>query len=446
MPSVNDFVAAYGAEEGVQKFQAFSAAVEVSEVAYGWRTTHADDIAATLEQYTPTSTGPDAAVEIKRFETLQAAAMQTIKARNADPAGYAFSVFPEMQAAWEDIEDDPSKFSAALTQMAEAQAVLGIEEMALLPDQMSDNVAATFNNKELSSEERVGSVAQIVMATPDEEQQAAIFDQLVASGVPAYTRGAMDALARGDTGAANRLFRAAMVDPKDLPGQLPDNIKPSHVNERIQALMFDENRIGDILYGISDGTAENFDQASIDATLIERAVKLRLIDGSANGVDDAVSLTIKDMFGDMKVVTGHGGFFGVRRRSNSANLKIVIPSEADETELRQGFNALLQTVRASIFDDLSGELSSVPGQTSDLAIMERSIEQRTETILNEGYFTMRGDDYVFIDPMTGQAIPDEDGGDLVFTNEQVLQAGVEEEVRVDSIRSGGTPIVDEPEL
>ncbi len=423
IPSAEDFVAAYGAAEGIDRYKKFDASVEVAEKAYGLRTMNNDDIAALVEASMPTATGDMAQIEAAKFDTLSAAAKQVLEEREKDPAAYAMKVFPGVQAAWENAGDDPVKFSQAISMMTLAQEQLGIENPQLLPTEIAKNAADTFNNVELSTGERVGAVTYLPLATNNPAQQEAIYDQLVAQGVPPMTRGAMAALSRGDVAAAQYLFKAALIDPDKTGLKLPDNIKGADITTRINEKLYDTNQIGDVLYGLSDGTAENFQRLSTDGALIERAVKLRLMDGSARNLDEAVDMVSRDMFGDVEVVTG-------RSAGGSANVKIVLPKGTDPQPLVDGFTALRPVVGDAIMADLTpsmvGALAGMGGEAgTEAAVMQQARDQRVSQILEEGYFTSSGDGFVFVDANTGQSVPNPSGGGpLIFSREDVMQSSV----------------------
>lgn len=426
MPMAEDFVQAYGAAEGIELFKAFDASVDVAENAYAMRTLPADDILAMVEDATPTSAGDMAQVETQRFETVSQAAATVIKAREEDPAGYTLNAFPSVAAAWEDIGDDPDKFAGALSAMAAAQQQLGIDDMRLLPKKMADGAAAMFNNAELSLEERIGAVTGLALATQDEDQQAAIFSQLVDAGVPVHAQGAMAALSRGDTKAAGFLFRAAVTDPDKLPGKLEESTP--NINLAIQELLFDENSIGDVIYGVTNGTAENYERLAADTTLIQRAVKLRLLDNSANSLEEAVRLTAKDMWGDVDVVTGKGW-------GDQAGLKITVPKGTDTRPLHRGFDALLATAEDAMRADMVRDVADAPTSTGEAQILKASIDNYVEEALAEGYFTNAGNgSFTFIDPYTGTSIDGPDGEPMTFTMEEVLEAGAVAEAASEVLR------------
>ena len=105
IPVVDDFVHAYGAAEGVERFKTFQSSVEAAELAYGMRTMSAGDIADTVEAARPTATGDMAATEVKKFQAVTAAAQSIIEQRKADPAGYVMQTFPNVGEAWGAVMD-----------------------------------------------------------------------------------------------------------------------------------------------------------------------------------------------------------------------------------------------------------------------------------------------------------------------------------------------------
>lgn len=417
LPTAEDYVAAYGFAEGIERYKAFDASVDVANKAYGMRTMSSQDIAAMVEAATPTSTGDMAAIEQKSFETLSAAAQSVLKQREEDPVAYAVQTYPAVADAWAEAQEskDPAKFSQAIARTALAQEVLGIANPQLLPKEMAKATVDAFNNIELPQNERINAAVATVFATGDEGQQEAIYRQLVSAGMPRTTQAAMAALSRGDTAAAEYLFKASMFNPKDFPGKIPES--DANIGQRISEKLLDDNQIGDVVYGLSDGTADNYQRLADDGALMTNAVKLRLLDGSASSLEQAIDMTARDMWGDVEVVTGksYGGGAGV---------KVLMPKGEDKTVMLDGFNALLPTIGDAIMADLTPSMASTVNTAGEAAIMSTARDLRVSTILSEGYFTAQGNDaYVFIDSMTGQPVPDPSGdGPLTFSRDAVLDA------------------------
>lgn len=417
MPVVEDFVEAYGAAEGIERWKAFDAAVDTAEATFGMRTMPADEIADLVESATPRQGGDMAAVEQKRFETLHAAAAATLEARKKDPAGYVIEVFPGVAKAWEAVSDNPTDsnaLAAAYTATATAQQSLGID-LELMPKAQADAIAAAFNNVDMPEDQRIKALTDTLFATKDETHQAALFEQLVKSGLPRTVAGALGALERNDQGASVRLFRAALLDPDKMPGQPKETDKD--IALRMQEKLFDEGQIGNVLYGITAGRAENYQRFIDDGTLLTNAVKMRLVDGSAQNLDQAIDLAAKDLYGDVRVHTGKP--FG-----GGAGAMIVLPADENPEPLRLGFNALLGQVGDALMANLTPAISGAPTSTSEAAIAVAARDNRIAEILEEGYFAPSGPDtYVFVDPATGQAIASPTGGELEFDRDQVIEAG-----------------------
>ncbi len=367
MPTANDFVTAYGVRDGLAKYESFDASVQVAQDTFAMRTMSADEIAAVVSAATPTSTGDDAALQEKSFAAISSAAQATIKAREEDPAGYVQQVYPAVAAAWQGVEDqNPASFQRAITVTAMAQTQLGMEVQPL-PKNMADNVAATFNDPNLPGADRVGALTSVVMATNKPDQQAAIFGQLVEAGVPQSTRAALEALSRGDQGAATRLAQAAMADPETLNKTLPGDIKSAQIDDELQAQIFDVGGIGDIYYDLAYGSIENATTAAADMALMANSVKLRLLDGSAGGnVQRAIDMTVADMFGNVQVISG-------KSWGSAAGLKALLPSDADVSAYQTGFDALLGQVGDAMARDMQRDIGDIPGGGAQQAISERMV-------------------------------------------------------------------------
>jgi len=417
LPDANAFVKAYGAEEGIQRYRSFEASVDAARITFGFRMQSTDEIMAQVGAAAPKSSGNEAYLETKRFELISAAAETTIKARNADPAGYVFNIFPDVAKAFEAAEDDPGKFTEALSKMEAAQAELGIDRPQLLPKQMAANAVAQFNDITLNASERVGAVAGLVLRTDNENQQKAILDQLLGAGLPPHLQGAIAAFARNDQLGSFNLMRAALVDPDKLAGELPAGITSTQVNGAIQDRIFDEGQIGDVLYGVTSGSADNFARMEADTALINRGVRLHLIDGSAGGdVNRAVDLTIRDMYGDTRVAVGQG-------------YKIALPADADPQTYDRGFSQLLPQVREALATDMRDGLLDILGDQVDIRssgmseITRMGVENALNQVMSEGYFVNAGkDQFQFFNPFTGTVIGDGTGKPLLFGNSDVIAA------------------------
>lgn len=409
VPSPEDFFQAYGPQDGAAKYNAFQTAMQTSEQVFEMRTMSAADIRTMVEEATPASSGENAKLETDRYNTLSSAAETTLKARESDPASYVQRSFPSVEQAWNDV-NDAGGYQAAISASVAAQQQLGIQNIAPLPKPVANGVVNTFKDKEQAEADRIAAVSGVLFATPDPEQRRAIFDQLVDAGLPPMTEGAFEAMARGESGAARRLMQAAMVDVSALPGQSPE--KQSSIDEAIQSQLMDTKKIGDIYYGLSNGSAENYARAENDAKLISNAVHLRLRQGE--GLSEAIDATAKDLYGDVQVL---GDTWGV-------NIQAIIPTDANAGAVKSGFAALLPQVREAMttIPAIAGDASTADGSK---AVIDAVTANYADNVIATGFFRNRGEGFVFIDPYVGGAVEGPDGEPLMFSMEDVIAAGAD---------------------
>lgn len=405
MPNQQQFVDAYGAD-GQAKYDQFRASVDTSQQVYNFQTLPADSISQIVNAAKPVSSGDDAALETVRYETLQRAAAETIKIREADPAAYVRTTFPNVQSAWEGAQAS-GDYSQALAITAATQQQLGIKNLQLLPKIIADDSVKLFEDQNKPDEERINAATGLIFSTRDPAQQRAVFDQLVAAGLPEVTEGAVEAYARGDEAAGRRLMQAAIIDPSKLPGVAP--VKPADIDSAIQSQIMDEGQIGDIVYGLTDGTIDNQETAIRDAKLLTNAVNIRVRNGEA--LDLAVQGAAKDLYGDIQAVTGNA----------NVNAQIVLPTTADPTPVLDGLTGLLPTVRSRLEETVvvPKEAGVVDGGK---AVLKGVRSNYIENVMSEGYFKNSGNGFVFIDPFVGAAVAGADGRPLIFTDKDVSGA------------------------
>lgn len=332
MPNADDFFQAYGPQEGASRYDSFISSMQTSKDAYDMRTMSASDIQQMVNAAKPTSSGDDAALQAKRYETLASAQEATIKARNADPATYVRTAFPAVNEQWNNAQAAGNYQSAVAASVA-AQQQIGIKNPQPLPKPIAQSAVSVFKDEAQPQANRIGAVASIVMATPDPAQRQMLFNQMVAQGLPDITQGAFEALSRGDSGAAQRLFQAAMVDPSKLAGKIPNDVKTSDIDQAVQAQIMDQGQIGDIYYGLSSGTAENYTRAQRDSKLINNAVNIRLRNGET--MDQAIAEVSKDLYGDVQVV-------------NQGHMQILVPTSQDKGAVITELSSKLPEVEAAL--------------------------------------------------------------------------------------------------
>ena len=416
LPTAQQFMDAYGPMDGAQRFNAFQSEVDTASQAHEMRTMSADQIQQMVSDATPTSTGDNAALETQRYQTLSAAAQSTLKAREEDPGRYVRQMFPNIKQAWDNVSTG-ADYQAALALTAAAQQNLGISNMRLLPDDHAEAAVSKFKDATLPEAKRLETAMHLVMSTQDRTQQRAVFNQLVEAGLPDMTEGAFEAMARGDNGAAKRLFQAAMINPDDLPGKLPKT--KEDISAQIQSDLMDEGEVGDVYYGLSDGNAENFARAERDNKLMMNAVILRMKNGEV--LSDAIAGVSRDLYGDVKVVDGDG----------RVNARLLLPQDEDEDAVLDGLDAVMPDVRSAVEGALAlpADLATAD---STRPILDAVTRNYADNVLSEGFFRNYGDGFVFHDPYTGKPIPGPDGMPLVFTTDSVLAARPARDARTPS--------------
>lgn len=435
MPTATQFVQAWGAEEGIQRWNEFQASVDVAKQSYGFLGATNTEIMNALHAATPMSSGNNAALEQKRFDVINKAAQAVLKAREDDPAGYVLQNMPAVSAAFEAAQKDKTQFPLALKTMANAQTELGIANPQPLPKGMVTAAVAAWKDETKPPAERIGAVAGIVFATSDLQQQDAIFSQLLEAGAPTMLAGPLQAMRRNDIDGANALMRAVMVDPDKLGSKL--EVKDDAIKQEIADTVFDAGGIGTISYGLHAATAENLQAVGAANDLLYRDAKLRLLDGTAHDAPSAVAAAARDMFGDDQVITSSagGGFtlpvgigaITLGGQQGTAQIAVTAPKAVDPEQLKRGFGNLAPMVRSATRAFMIGNgLGAAPGESNAPLIM--SVDNYVDTAMTDGYFTDAGGflpagqkGYVFF--YNDGPIPRPDGqGPLIFTLDDVLAA------------------------
>lgn len=407
LPTREQFIDAYGIQDGSQRYNKFSAAVDVSEQAYGFRTMSADEIQAAVREAVPTSSGDNAALETAKYETLSKAAASTLAARKEDPASYAMQAFPAVNLAWQQAQET-GNYQAALSAMSTAQRQLGILDMQLLPKQIADQSVVNFKDANLTGQERLNAVAGLVFSTPDTAQRTAVFNQLVDAGLPQTMEGVFEAMARGDQGAATRLMEAVTVDPAKLPTDRENT--PAMITENIYSDVWSPGEIGFTAYGMAYGDASSMERAQRGTELMNKAVRLRMSRGE--DMQTAIDGTKKDLFGDKVVFDGMG----------DVNADLAVPADMDQGALNNGLAASREIFRQALVSQRERIIGAqdVPVADGQKAIIDAATENRVNDIMANGVFVVSGNGVGLRDPYTGQFVSNADGQPLTLSFDEIL--------------------------
>lgn len=410
MPQQNDFIAAYGPARGQEEYQAFQRIAATGQMIDAVKTMTPAEQVATLANARPVISGPGFADEMENYTRLQNAVDINQKQRAADPVAYVQNIFPKVKEAWAGATASSDAFQNALALTAAAQQQIGIPalDQKLLPDNVAKAAVEAFK-ADVPEAQRINAVSGIVLATKDPQQQGAIFKQLVAAGLPDMTEGAVRAYARGDQAAGERLMRAAIIDPKELPGKIAAN--ENDIRQAIQDQVMADGEIGDVSYGISFGQAENLATAERDSKLLTRAVQLRMVGGE--DMSTAIEGAKKDLFGPIKVVDSGGVLATVGETVNAG-------------QFRDGTEALRPQIEAALRSVYQAPDPSITGAAK--ALVDATTENRIKDILAQGVFRNVAGGYGFLDPYTNKFVQGADGKPVVFTLDQIMKAGVEQPV------------------
>lgn len=426
MPGPDKFMSAYGPQEGARRYQEFQASVDTSRQAYDMKTMSGSEIQQMVEEAKPKSSGDNAGLETARYDVLSKAAASTLAAREKDPVSYVQNTFPNVSDAWK-TASETGDYQTAIASTFAAQQQLGIRNQKALPNDIAAMTVQNFNKPDISEMDRANAVAGLIFSTKDSTQQQAIFNQLVEAGLPEVTEGAFEAYARGDDGAARRLMAAATVDVGKLPGKAPNTSE--QISQQIQTSIMDEGKIGDIYYGLSDGTAENQERAIRDSRLLTNAVTIRVRNGEA--LEDAVNAAAKDLYGDVEAIS-------------VPHARILLPKGTDSSLAIDGLAGIMPTVRTELEKTIDAaskaRLTKDSISTGDKAIIDATTKNHVDDIMSQGYFVNSGNGYVFIDPFQGAAISDEKGKPIIYQPSQVPQAvrdevGPENEAMKESLKA-----------
>ncbi len=412
MPSRQDF-AVFGVE-GEKKYEEFQTTNETAKTVHDMQTMPNAEIQRTAEASQPTSTGENAALEGKRSEAIQKAAASVLKARAADPSGYVMSAVPAVKQAWEGVEIGTPEYARAIRTTTEAQLALGIPatQVQPLPAAMAKSAVTMFKDETQAAEARLGAVVQSVFATKDEDQQQAIFRQMVKEGAPPEISAVLGAVKRGEPDAAQRLFTAMTSDPTKLPGVIRD--KDALIDQQIETDIMAENQIGDIIYNLSSGSPEAQAKAQRDAPLIKKSVQLYVRGGKS--LPDAVAATRRDLWGDVKIYPGQWG----------VNAMAVVPSGVDDAVLSHG---IMNTVPAALRSALQARAESRIGTIDPKDIGVRNVTKQIadraidDVIDTSRIISLAPGRLGVSDERTGEIYKSPDGKELSWTIEELLAAG-----------------------
>ncbi|MDQ0475018.1 transglycosylase SLT domain-containing protein [Labrys wisconsinensis] len=402
MPSREDFLGAFGSQEGQRRYDGFVSAVDTGRAIHRFRTQSEAELRAQLEAAKPPA-GKSTSQAQARYETLTAAATETLSARAADPAGYARQVFPYVRLAWEAAQQSPEAYTAALWASALAQAQLGIapDKQRLLPLDMARAAATQIKDGTLPPAQRLEAMARLVQAMPAKEQQQAILRQLTEAGMPRIAGRALDALGRGDRDGATLLLAAATLDPGQLPAMTEfvfagsntlsgdryteQPVSDGAIDQAIQSRLSVSWDIASTLYGRTYNDPDDprrYDIApyASDRVLLRNATKILLSRGGV-ALLSATDKAIRSLYGSLTAI-------------KSDHINAAVPESTDPMRLVDGLD-----MEKDILLKQAGRRGLVP--------------EELQRLRERGIWRNNGDGLSLYDPDHSRFVPGEGGTPLI---------------------------------
>lgn len=360
-------------EENREKLLLAGSKYRVNQAIEGARV---DQLSQILPQLAPNPKKPDFEQQQKLYDYAKDAIKTRRDAIRKDPFAAMLADNDTLAQQWQAAvdSDDPANVRemSGVVFAQQERAGVPVNQRRLFPKSHIKPIADAVTDPNLSLAERIAPARDLIFATEDPATRFAIFEQLRENGVPEQTEIGFEALARGDDAAAQRLLTAALVQPKDLPGTLPPDVKRADIVASVRDKIMSEGQIGDAYYGLDNGVIENFTRASADATVMHNAVSIRVRQGES--LNDATDAVIRDMFGDVQVV-------------QSGDNMVLIPDDEDAGDLisrfgaaRRSFKPAIERVTQTVKDQLK-EQPDLKGLSDK--VLDAIMDTRAEQILGE---------------------------------------------------------------
>lgn len=197
------FIALYGATEGVRRFKAFNQAINVSRQFYGMRGMSNDAVRAMIGDAAPKEDSANPDEDRAHHDAIAVAADLTFRARQGDPGGYVRKTFASLDAAWNNLSK-PEDYQAAIIGSIAAQQQLGFETVKPLPNSVAGDVVDGLKNV-AQQQDQEQTLSSIFAALPIRAAREAMLGHLLQTSA-----------AQTEKSIADRTRREAIVDPKML--------------------------------------------------------------------------------------------------------------------------------------------------------------------------------------------------------------------------------------
>lgn len=373
-----------------------------------------------LEAQRPTdTTDPNYARELQDYNTLATAIAQDNKRWTQDQVGSAHAASPELAimrqrvqeaaANGGDVRVATQNYRETLDNVYENKGI-PLDRRQYLSGQQADAIVENLNNVDVPARQRMGAVISEVFATDNPAHQQAVYQQLVAQGMPRHMSGVLDAYNGGYMEAFNRLTQDALVDPKDLP--LPEGVKNADIEQLINERLFETGSIGSVYHGLDINVTDNTGGAVQDSELLKRAITRRIALGAKP--EEAADAAVADLFTDKEVAQTTGVLAVV---PIGTDMGIFEMQATHRQGIRQAFADQLTVNRGQELQRLSTETEA---DERSIELYQAETDAHIDDIVENGVIRSIRGGYGLIDQKTGLAVAREDGTPLVFTLDEIM--------------------------
>lgn len=164
-PARQDFLGAYGVEEGAQRYEQFLKVQSIGSAVRDLATASPEERNTLIDQFNPAENGiagEGFAQDARLYGTVIKAATDLEREKQTDPAGYAAKYSPVVRGALQALEsgEPEAAESYAAASLAEQQR-LGVAEPRLLSTTQAKAVVSQFSNTEDGGSNSAAMIAQL---------------------------------------------------------------------------------------------------------------------------------------------------------------------------------------------------------------------------------------------------------------------------------------------
>lgn len=292
-PSRQEFIGAYGADEGAQRYDQFLKVQQVGSSIRELATASPEERNAVIDRFNPAENGiagEGFAQDARLYGTVIKAATDLEREKQTDPAGYAAKYSPVIRGALQALESgDPSAAESYAAATLAEQERMGVAEPRLLSRSQAKAIVSQFTNTEDGGSNSAAMVEQL------KEQWGkhwpTVYRQLAAEDLP----GAALVIGSGvDQNTASILARIAPLKDADLKRGL----EPTEISDGKELL---RDELAPLRLTLAQQAGGDRTYATLDREA-ERLMLAHLAQGKSP--KDAVKAVTKALVDDKYTVKG----------------------------------------------------------------------------------------------------------------------------------------------